>query len=67
MHPLRVWRQTEDLTLEQLGKKLGKSIHEVHRIETGKVRAITLNDALAILKVTKGAVKIRALARAHPG
>jgi len=67
MHPLRVWREKRKLTLVQLGERLEMSIHEVHRIETGKCKSLSVNDALRITRITHGQVSISALAEAHPG
>ena len=66
MHPLRAWRKEQRLSQGELGKLLGKSLSEIHRIETSKVESISLADALKIRKVTQGHVKDEELLQYHP-
>ncbi|MGE0699084.1 MAG: hypothetical protein AB7O57_08315 [Hyphomicrobiaceae bacterium] len=67
MHPLKKWRIGQELTQEELGIRLGKSLYDIHRIEAAKQKSIGLRDALAIVKETGGAVTLKQLAEAHPG
>jgi transcriptional regulator with XRE-family HTH domain len=66
MHPLRAWRKEQGLSQGELGKLLGKSLSEIHRIETSKVGSISLADAVAIRAITEGYVKDEELLRHHP-
>lgn len=58
---LRMWRERNALTQAQLAQRLNVSPYRVHRIECGKVRRLSLQDAIAIERVTKGRVKPRDL------
>jgi DNA-binding XRE family transcriptional regulator len=65
MHPLREYREQQDITQETMGKRLGLSIYAVHRIETCKVRDLSLRLALKIKAETGGKVTPEALAAVH--
>lgn len=63
MHPLRQWRKRHKVTLQEMARQIGLSTWIVHRIETGKRRALTLSEAVAIERATGRQVTLRRLAQ----
>jgi len=61
-HPLRAWRKRHDLTQTDLGLKVGVKTSQIGMIESGK-RSASLEVALAIQSLTKGAVPLQSLVR----
>jgi transcriptional regulator with XRE-family HTH domain len=55
-HPLRRYRKTKALSLEEFGQKVGVTAATISRIENRK-QGVKLDLALRIARATAGAVK----------
>lgn len=64
MHPLRQWRIRHKVTLDELATRIGLSRWILHRIETRKRAALSLNHAVQIERATGRQVTLRQLAAA---
>lgn len=61
-HPLRVWRTTEGLSQQALGKAIGVGASQISMVENG-VRGLSLEAAVKLHRLADGAVPLDRLYR----